>query len=512
MPLWKRIVSQVGLQPGNIVRESAPEHDICAVRMLVAGMSAEEGSYLYIVRNSELPSILLRGQLSLVVLDDTGEGRLRLEEPPCNCALVSWEAAPAVIREINWVFTVFAQIDMLLSRLQSRVANGEELSNMVGEVAEAFGYPVDVLDNSFCFIATGLEQHSALRQTYARFGERLPVHILQELRSSGKLKQLVESTGPVLVERRAGEDSFAAWLTPLAFNRVKLGYLAIFCPGEPQENWLPGEYVNYLHYVGEFFSMAMSRRDFYAQNKGEVFSYVLSSLLEFDRTDLEEVRQRLKLGGYELQRKLYLLCVRPLSRLAGEQWSERVATHLRDLFSNSIYVHKDGKLYYLISRSDKQPVTDYEQTIWSEYLYSSRLCGGLTGPFEDFSQMQNRRLEADLTLSICIQKKKPLLRFQTSQIEALAEYLRWKNASELFYHRPTLALLDYDREHGTRLVETLLKYLKSPKEPNTICEELNIHKNTLYKRLDKIRDVMGVDITEADTIMQFRLTLYLMEH
>lgn len=171
---------------------------------------------------------------------------------------------------------------------------------------------------------------------------------------------------------------------------------------------------------------------------------------------------------------------RPLSRLAGEQWSERVATHLRDLFSNSIYVHKDGKLYYLISRSGKQPVTDYEQTIWSEYLYSSCLCGGLTGPFEDFSQMQNRRLEADLTLSICIQKKKSLLRFQTAQIEAL--------------------------------VETLLKYLKNHKEPNAICEELNIHKNTLYKRIDKIRDVMGVDITEADTIMQFRLTLYLMEH
>lgn len=103
--------------------------------------------------------------------------------------------------------------------------------------------------------------------------------------------------------------------------------------------------------------------------------------------DICAVRLRLKLGGYDLQRKLYLLCVRPLSRLAGEQWSERVATHLRDLFSNSIYVHKDGKLYYLISRSDKQPVTDYEQTIWRECLYSSCLCGGLTGPFEDFGQM-----------------------------------------------------------------------------------------------------------------------------
>lgn len=512
MPLWKRIVRQVGLQPGDIVRESAPEHDICAVRMLVSGMCAEEGSYLYLVRSSDLPHVQLKGQVSLVVLDDTGVGTPELSETPCNCALVSQEKAPAVVREINWVFTVFAQIDMLLSRLQSHVANGEELSAMVGEVAEAFGYPVDVLDNSFCFIATGRDQNSELRQAYAQTGARLPVHILQDLRSSGKLKQLVESTGPVLVEHPKEGEDFAAWLTPLVFNRVKLGYLAIFCPGKPTKDWLPGEYVNYLHYVADFFSMAMSRRDFYTQNKGEVFSYVLSSLLESDRTDLEEVRQRLKLGGYELQKKLYLLCVRPLSRLAGEQWSERVATHLRDLFSNSIYVHKDGKLYYLISRSDKQPVSDYEQTIWSEYLYSSRLCGGLTGPFEDFGQMQNRRLEAELTLSICIQKKKPLLRFQTSQIEALAEYLRWKNASELFYHRPTLALIDYDRGHGTRLVETLLRYLKNPKEPNAICEELNIHKNTLYKRLDKIRDVMGVDITEADTIMQFRLTLYLMEH
>lgn len=511
MPVWKRIINQVGIHPGDIVQEVDPNHDICAVRMLVSGMCAEEGSYLYLVKSSDLPYVRLKGRISLVVLDDTGEGVPELDGRPCNCALVSRENAPAVVREINWVFTVFAQIDMLLSRLQSHVANGEELPVMIEEVSNAFGYPADVLDNSFCFIATGHDGHSELRRSHAQTGERLPVHILQKLRDSGKLKQLVESSGPVLVEHPDEADAFSAWLTPLAFNRVKQGYLAIFCTGAPQKNWLPGEYVNYLHYVADFFSMAMSRINFYTQNRGEVFSYVLSSLLESDRMALDEVKQRLKLGGYELKRQLYLLCVRPMSPLAGEQWSERMAIHLRDLFSNSIYVQKDGKLYYLISRSDKHPVTEYEQTLWRDYLYSSRLCGGLTGPFDDFCRMQDRRLEAELTLSVCIQKQRPLLRFQQVQPEALAEYLRWQNVSELFYHRPTLALLAYDREHGTRLVETLRKYLKNPKEPNTVCAELSIHKNTLYKRMDKIRDVMGVDEMDADTILRFQLTLQLME-
>lgn len=511
MPAWKNIVSQVGLRRDELVWEDLPAHDISSVRMLTAGMRGERGAYLYLVRRSELAKLQLDTELSLVVLDDTQEDAPLPEMYPCNCALVKGERIAAVVREVNWIFTVFAQIDQLLFRLQRCMTGGSGLQTMVDEVSMAFGFPADVLDNSFRFLATGGERRSALRQAYAQPGERLPLGILQEVRDSGQLRELVEATEPVLVERLHRDDAFSAWLTPISFNGIKLGYLAVLCPEAPYQNWFPQEYVGYLHIIANFFSLELNRVNFYAQNRGEVFSYVLSSLLETERADLEELRQRLKLGGYELEKNLYLMCVKPTGRMAGKRWSSHMAVHLRGLFSNSVYVERDGTLYYLISRGDSHLVSDYEQQVWREYLYTARLCGGLTGPFCDLDNVQARKTEAELALSVCVRKRRSLLRFQEAQIEALAEHLRREHTAELFCHRPTLALLRYDGEHDTQLVETLRRYLKNPKEPLTVCEELNIHKNTLYKRLDKIRDVMGEDFADADTILQFQLTLYLLD-
>lgn len=511
MPAWKDIAAHIGIQRSEIIRECDPEHDICSFRLLVSGMRAERGAYVYLIKQSELPQIQMDEHTSIIVLNDTAEGSVELGDRPCNCAVVARDKVSSVVRELNWLFTLFAQFDALFSRLQSLVEDGAGLQVMIDETSDALGFPVDLLDNSFCFIATGKNTTSDLRRTYAQPGVRLPVGLLKEIRDSGQMKKLVESADPVLIENRHGDDLFSSWLIPLTSNRVKLGYLAVFCPEIPSENWFPREYIGYLSYIAGFFSLEINRVNFYTQNRGEVFSYVLSSLLESERTDLDEVRQRLKLGGYELEKNLYLICVKPSSQRAGKQWSGHVALHLRSLFINSIYVSMDGTLYYLVSRSDSHPVTNYEETVWREYLYSSRLCAGLTGPFRDFAQIRNRRTEAELALSVCTRKGRSLVWFQKAQINALSEYLRRQDMREMFYHRPTIALIEYDREHGSCLVETLQKYLQNPKEPNLICEELHIHKNTLYKRLTKIKEVMGDDFAAADTIMHFRLTLYLLE-
>ncbi|MBQ9837196.1 MAG: helix-turn-helix domain-containing protein [Oscillospiraceae bacterium] len=510
MPAWKEIVSYAGIRHDEIIRESNPQHDICAFRLLVSGMRAEKGSYLYLINRADLSSIQLEENTSIIVLDDGTDAPITLGESPCNCAVVNKENTAAVVREVNWLFTLFAQFDVLLSKLQSCVANGTGVQAMIDETSAALGFPVDLLDNSFCFIATGHNTTSALRQEFARPGTRLPVELLNELRDEGKLKALVESTEPVLVERQMGDNLFSAWLIPITFNRVKLGYLAVFCPEGPMDNWFPKEYLGYLHYIVDFFSLELNRVNFYTQNQGEVFSYVLSSLLESDHANLDEVRQRLKLGSYDLEKNLYLLCIKPSSKLAGKHWADLVAMHMRSLFVNSIYVSKDDKLYYLVSRSDSHPVTNYEQTLWREYLYSARLCAGMTGPFRDFSQIQNKKTEAELALSVSTKKRHSLIWFQNAQIDALSEYLRQQNMREMFYHQPTMALIAYDKEHGSCLVDTLQKYLENPKEPNAICEELHIHKNTLYKRLAKIKEVMGEDFAGAETVMQFQLTLRLL--
>ena len=64
-----------------------------------------------------------------------------------------------------------------------------------------------------------------------------------------------------------------------------------------------------------------------------------------------------------------------------------------------------------------------------------------------------------------------------------------------------MGIVDYDRENGTELIETLEKLIECDWETGEVCRLLYIHRNTLIKRKAKIVDLiksnMGLDTTAA---------------
>ncbi|WP_214401663.1 helix-turn-helix domain-containing protein [Pseudonocardia lacus] len=52
-------------------------------------------------------------------------------------------------------------------------------------------------------------------------------------------------------------------------------------------------------------------------------------------------------------------------------------------------------------------------------------------------------------------------------------------------------LLRYDRDHGSRLVDTLDGYYAAGQNPPAVAQRLDVHVNTVYQRLDRIDQVLG---------------------
>ena len=76
------------------------------------------------------------------------------------------------------------------------------------------------------------------------------------------------------------------------------------------------------------------------------------------------------------------------------------------------------------------------------------------------------------------------------------------------FHTETLdSLLAYDRQHGAELVRTLDAYFRangSPKEAATI---LSVHRNTVLYRLDRIAEITGLDLSDADVRLRLQVAL-----
>jgi purine catabolism regulator len=86
----------------------------------------------------------------------------------------------------------------------------------------------------------------------------------------------------------------------------------------------------------------------------------------------------------------------------------------------------------------------------------------------------------------------------------------------LLEHSPELAsfcqetigkLIEYDRTQGTELVETLSAYFGHKSNLSQTAEALFVHRNTLLYRMERIREISGLDLDNPETRLSIQLAL-----
>lgn len=59
------------------------------------------------------------------------------------------------------------------------------------------------------------------------------------------------------------------------------------------------------------------------------------------------------------------------------------------------------------------------------------------------------------------------------------------------------------------LEQTLMTYMKLNRAATKTANELNIHVNTLYQRLSKIEELIGIDLDNSEDVLNIQLASYL---
>jgi purine catabolism regulator len=74
-----------------------------------------------------------------------------------------------------------------------------------------------------------------------------------------------------------------------------------------------------------------------------------------------------------------------------------------------------------------------------------------------------------------------------------------------FHDDALTALLDYDRQHGAELVRTLGAFFAGRCGPKETAAILGVHRNTVLYRLERIRELTGFDLDDADVRLRLQL-------
>ena len=66
-------------------------------------------------------------------------------------------------------------------------------------------------------------------------------------------------------------------------------------------------------------------------------------------------------------------------------------------------------------------------------------------------------------------------------------------------------LLDYDAAKGTKLVETVAAYVECGGNYDATAGALYVHRSTLRYRLQRLREISGLDLSDPDTRFNLQL-------
>ena len=133
---------------------------------------------------------------------------------------------------------------------------------------------------------------------------------------------------------------------------------------------------------------------------------------------------------------------------------------------------------------------------------------GISEAFDDLDTCDIHFIQAQSVTNL---GRKQSAFFSDFRSQALFSFFKSHIASETFLH-PVLAKISaYDQEHGTEYFETLRIYILCFFNRDTTASILNIHRNTLQYRLNRIQDIFNLAYMEPQITLQLLNSFQLLE-
>ena len=259
-------------------------------------------------------------------------------------------------------------------------------------------------------------------------------------------------------------------------------------------------------YVGDLFEQLISQMTAAKPNAFETYSPLVEYLAgaNISSDAILSLQNHLGFLG-DVQFTLYKIVIDSSS----QAFFSYLLDSLRSLSSREIvFPYQDSIVY--ISTDDAGIVDSSLQHLPNRLGLTSIRCG-VSFPFSDLTSLKQAFFQADYALRYAVPQESVFYRFETVPFSGMIEYL--KNSCEWrpFVPPSLKKLIDSDLENRTDYTHTLLVYLLNYGRAADTADQLFIHRNTLRYRLERIKDICGIDAQDNQTSIFLRFCFSLLE-
>lgn len=200
----------------------------------------------------------------------------------------------------------------------------------------------------------------------------------------------------------------------------------------------------------------------------------------------------------DINRVSYILIAEPENSETIRECFNRIHDKLEEIDSN-----------VLVWISKKQIVAALQKQLNMDIFNQLKVRFGKSGDIEKckIETIKQAFIEAKVSLSFTIMKNSNFIEWKDLGIEKVLYFMNQSPFLKNFYAERIGCLIEGDRIHNTDMVETLYVYLKNFFGLKESGKELHLHPNTVKYRIDKIQDLLKVNLNDPDHFMNVMMAL-----
>ncbi|QGU94531.1 hypothetical protein GOM49_04955 [Clostridium bovifaecis] len=413
--------------------------------------------------------------------------------------IIELENSEDIYEVFNYIKDLFIE-DIEVARqtatlLKSSII-GKGLNYIVKVASEILNNPIIVIDASYKVLAssdlndiTDKYWKENIQRGYCSYDFIAEVRKIKSVKNgvnSNEPYEVVCKGSPILklISNIKIDDKYVGNTILLSCNR----------PFLPRDNEL-------LLLTSQIVAEEIKKNRFYRNTNNIAYEEIIYDLLDGSLTNREILRERIKGAHIKFSKNLSIL-IFDISKYNPHDKNLGYLTNMfNSLFplNNSVY-YKDNIV--VINDNEKVDISVALSSKLKDFLILNKLSLGISKEFSNIIECRKYYLQAKKAIEIgkITNPENPV----TSYIDVQFYDLLPHKSSDLsytdYYHPALIKLKNYDKLNNTDLYNTFFIYLKNSKSVQKTSDKLFIHRNTTRYRIQKIIDIINVDISDSENL------------
>lgn len=399
-----------------------------------------------------------------------------------------------IYNDVRALFRRSEKYNQFKISLLEALVSGSNLDKIVNVASNLIGNPLVIIDLSFKVLAnssieniTDLLWEDNVKKGYCSY------EFIAELSKLDTIKKGKKANYPYIVTCPASPTKKVVYKISVGDKTIG-NILLLECKKQ-----IDDDDYSYLMLISKIIGKKLEEKQFYKTTRNVLAEEILYDLLE-NNTDKEMMKERLKNDSLNFSNYMSALVVDMTHyELKHSVYVRYLNLNLLKFFpiSNSIYYN--GNIVIINSNEHFIEKKNEIEKV-KNFLSENNLKMGISSEFssiEDCSIYYEQALKS-LEIGKILEPKKCIYQFQDIEPYNFIYMSKNKILKEDFYNDSLYILKKYDDKNSSELYKTLYSYLKNNHNMTKTAEDMFIHRNTLRYRLEKISDIIGIDLDKDD--------------